>query len=256
MAKNPFGGGKFQVKSHPVTPLKAPSGGGGNLLLQSMLLQQRGNVGQQPEEVPLVRRNPYTNQRYGNPQAQQYQAQQELMNDSTRKAGSAAIAINVVNHFEDRYRKVFGDILGKGGVDGQKAMLQKYVDGYVKKGNPDYVALAVDMPNIVSQLQRAVSETGNIATAKEVREGRALPKLIPSATDPANLFMPDDPMSALAKFEGLRSMMQSTFDVYKQQAMSGQPSIPTAQPESQQSGESIDTKRQRLRDRYLGMKNA
>lgn len=164
----------------------------------------------------------------GTEEGQKFKAQGDIRTKSLENAKSAALAINILNQSEGAYRKIFGDIIDNGGVHGQLAVAGKYYKGVVKKQDPELTALINDLPNQISFFQRASQETGNIALQKEIRGGKALPILTPNE-HPDNLFLPDDPKSALSKFGWLRTQFTNIYNQNMEQYKTGEVTLPQFQ---------------------------
>lgn len=223
----------------------APSGGGGpkamgiqeimpfisqQAMMNTIGQKQQGTQASMPGGVPTKATDSLGVQYQSGP-GQMMEAKGGLRTKALDNAKSAALALQILNQSEGKYRKIFGDILDKGGPEGQAEMVKRYTTGVVGKQNPELTALVNDLPNQVSFFQRASQESGNIALQKEIRGGKALPILTPN-THPDNLFMPDDPKTGLAKFQWMRDQFNNIFQQSMDQYKTGEVTAPELNPTS------------------------
>lgn len=217
----------------------APSGDGGpkamgiqeimpfvqqQAIINTLQQKQKGTQSTMPNGVP-TQATDSLGVKYESGQGQMMEAQGGLRGKALDNAKSAALALQILNQSEGKYRKIFGDILDKGGPEGQAEMAKRYTVGVIGKQDPELTALVSDLPNQVSFFQRASQESGNIALQKEIRGGKALPILTPN-THPDNLFMPDDPKTGLAKFQWMRDQFNNIFQQSMDQYKTGQVTAP------------------------------
>ena len=170
------------------------------------------------------------------PQGQEFEARKKLRETAFTNAQKATLALGELDSLDESLDSLFGDIKDVGGVEGQQAVMQKFVNGVQLKNDPEYAALYKQIESKIPIFSRSLLEVGNLAEREQAKTGKALPIIGPNK-DITNFFLPDDPLTAKAKIKGLRKTFMTIVQRNLKQAQEGDIDVSEFG-----GGEQVDTK--------------
>ncbi len=209
------------------TKLKAPTfkssgnSAGVSTLVGYMLGQQKMKQGKEDlGEGSVATKSTGGSTTYESPEGQEFEARKKLRETAFTNAQKATLALGELDSLDESLDSLFGDIKDIGGVDGQKAVMQKFINGVQMKNDPEYAALYKQIESKIPIFSRSLLEVGNLAEREQAKTGKALPIIGPNK-DITNFFLPDDPLTAKAKVKGLRKTFMSIVQRNLKQAQEG-----------------------------------